>query len=78
MITLLLGHKWTESEALVRTVGPRLKRIYLALRGGAWDNPMQPAPLQVPRLDQLFQLCPQLEDLTASYGPLTVSIKACV
>ena len=29
----LIGHKWSESEALVRAVGNRLKRVYLALRG---------------------------------------------
>ena len=74
---LFTGHKWSESEALVRAVGIRLKRVYLALRGfQALENslppPVQPSP--VPRLDRLFELCPHVQHLTVSFGPLTLNV----
>ena len=46
----LIGHKWSESEALVRAVGIRLKRVYLALRGfQALENSLPPPVPSVPR-----------------------------
>ena len=70
----LIGHKWTESEALVRAVGPRLTRIYLALRSlQSWDN-TDPWSSSVPKIDHLLDLCPNLIFLTASFGPLTVNV----
>ena len=73
----LIGHKWSETEALMRAVGQRLKRIYLALRGfiPVEDNlpPIDPAST-VPKLEQVLDLCPQLEDLTISFGPLTLNV----
>ena len=74
----LIGHKWSETEALMRAIGQRLKRIYLALRGfipNLEDNLAQPPPAStVPKLEQLLDLCPQLEDLTISFGPLTLNV----
>ena len=74
----LIGHKWSETEALMRAIGQRLKRIYLALRGfipNLEDNLAQPPPAStVPKLDQLLELCPQLDDLTISFGPLTLNV----
>ena len=69
---IILGHKWSESEALVRAVGTRLKKIYLALRGYHGDlNLATAAP--VPKLDYLLELCPKIQDLTISFGPLTLN-----
>ena len=68
----LIGHKWSESEALIRAVGSRLNRIYLALRSlQSWDST---EITSVPKLDQLLELCPNLEYLTASFGPLAVNV----
>ena len=68
----LIGHKWSESEALIRAVGSRLNRIYLALRSlQSWDGT---EVTSVPKLDQLLDLCPNLEYLTASFGPLAVNV----
>ena len=68
----LIGHKWTESEALVKAIGSRLSRIYLALRSiVSWENTDHSF---VPKLDELLNLCPNLEYLTASFGPLTVNV----
>jgi len=68
----LIGHKWSESEALIRAVGSRLNRIYLALRSlQSWDST---EVTSVPKLDQLLDLCPNLEYLTASFGPLAVNV----
>ena len=75
----LIGHKWSESEALVRAVGSRLTRLYLALRGYPVlqpDNPvLQPGQpsISVPKLEKLFELCPKMVDLTVSFGPLTLN-----
>jgi hypothetical protein len=70
----LIGHRWSESVALVKSIGIRLKKLYLALRDRhAWDMPNLPPGL-IPKLDKLLDICPNLEILTLSFGTLTVHV----
>ena len=59
-------------------MGQRLKRLYLALRGyPTLDNSvLHQQSISVPKLDRLFELCPKIEDLTVSFGPLTLNVNA--
>ena len=44
-----------------------------SLQGQGWDH-SSPWTSSVPKFDQLLELCPNLEYLTASFGPLTVTV----
>jgi len=72
----LHSHQWEDVSSLIKVVGPRLGKLYLALdgRNSLWEDDHLPA--RVPELDTILAACSHLHTLTVSFGikPLRVSI----
>ncbi len=66
-VLALRGHRWSEVEALVRTIGARLTFLFLTLR--CFDSLVTP---NFPKLDDIFQLCPRL--IVIKFGIATLTL----
>jgi hypothetical protein len=72
----LIAHQWSESVALMRTVGSKLKSFYLSLdgRGTVWENGPGHPDQQIPKFEEIMSLCPGIETLTLSFGVKTTQV----
>lgn len=64
----IFGHLWSEVVALLTSLGPRITKLYLALSSRA----MTPPP--PPQLELIFNICPNVEVATLSFGTRTIHV----
>ena len=72
----LFGHDWSESVALFSSIGSRLTKLSLSLdgRGVIWPEDHAVSLGYAPYLEDVLDLCPNLESLTFSLGIRRVQV----